>query len=289
MSSAAALLSEKIAVRKARVAAIRGEARRRFKAGATGGQVATYLCNAVDVLLQSFMAEAIGDWPAAAQQAVERAGAIIAIGGNGRGELAPYSDIDLLFLIGEGAEGEFREASTRMMQLCWDAKLDLGHSVRTVPDCIGLARQEAEIATGLVEARPLWGNPVLYDQLRRQFLTRVVRSRQRAYLDDCIEARANEWKDSVPTALELEPDIKTSLGGLRDLHLLRWMGYGLCGQRGLESLRLHGLLEREDARRLRQAREYLTRLRINLHFAAGRAQDVLTRDEQLRIATERRI
>ncbi len=279
-------VSEEIALRKARVAAIREEARRRFDSGFTGGQIATFLSESIDGLLRDLMAESICGWSPEPRDRAEQGGALVAVGGTGRGELAPYSDIDLLFLDGGGSRSEFRDAATRMVQICWDAKLDLGHSIRNVRDCIVLARQEAEIATGLVEARLLWGNADLFEQLRRQFRTRVVRSRLGAYLDDCVAARANEWKDAIPTALELQPDIKTSLGGLRDLHLLRWMGYGLCGQRGLESLRLHGLLDRDDARRLRRAREYLTRLRINLHFAAGREQDVLSRDEQLRIATE---
>jgi [protein-PII] uridylyltransferase len=275
-----------IAEQKDRVRTIRDEARRRFDGGATGIQVASYLSEAMDQLLRQLMDEAIAEWPAEHRAHAAESGCLIAVGGTGRGELAPYSDVDLLFLDAGGSDPWFRDAASRMTQQCWNARLDLGHSVRTVRECVQLARQDAQIATALTEARPLWGNEDLCRQLQRRFRKQVIRPRLRTFIEMCIRAREEDLQGRKPTALELQPDVKTSVGGLRDLHLIRWITFALYGEGTLETLRLRGAMPPEDVRRLRSAHEYLTRIRLKLHFAAGRAQDVLTRDEQLRLARE---
>ena len=275
-----------IAERKDRVRAIRDEARRRFEGGATGIQVASYLSEAMDSLLRLMMLEAIEEWPEAQRKRTAELGALVAVGGTGRGEVAPYSDVDLLFLDGGGSDAMFRDAASRMTQLCWDAGLQLGHSVRTVRDCISLAKQDGQIATALTEARLLWGNDELCSRLSRQFRAKVIRPRVRGFVERCIAAREDDLGDRKPTALELQPDVKKSVGGLRDLHLIRWITFALFGQGTLDTLRLQGALPQEDVRKLRSAHEYLTKIRLKLHFMAEAEQDVLTRDEQLRLAAE---
>ncbi|MEZ6053619.1 MAG: [protein-PII] uridylyltransferase [Planctomycetaceae bacterium] len=271
---------------RGRVAAIRGEAQRRFEAGTGSVPVACFLSESFDTFLCELMESAVLQLPASRQERARASGCMIAVGGTGRGELAPYSDIDLLFLDRGGSDSAFRDAVTRMAQSCWDAGIELGHSVRRLRDCINLAKQDKQIATTLVEARHLWGPEEFTRKLKQTFRSRVVKARKRAFINDCVTARTEEWGEARPTALELTPDVKTSLGGLRDLHLIRWITFAVCGHPDLESLRLHGLLPPEDVRRLRIAREYLTRIRLNLHFHAGRAQDVLTREDQLRLAEE---
>ncbi|MBX3436735.1 MAG: [protein-PII] uridylyltransferase [Planctomycetaceae bacterium] len=271
---------------RARVNGIREQARQRFQSGSGGVPVACFLSESFDELLCELMELAIADWPADQRDLARTSGSLVAVGGTGRGEVAPYSDIDLLFLDRGTPGSEFRDAATKMTQLCWDAGFELGHSVRTTRECLSLAKQEGQIATSLVEARWLWGDQGLVTRMKSAYQSQVVRARLRAFIKCCIAARSEDWGDVRPTALELTPDVKKSLGGLRDLHLIRWMTYALCGQPDLESLRLHGLLPADDIRRLRTAREYLTRIRLNLHFAAGRAQDVLTREDQLRLAVE---
>ncbi len=271
---------------RARVAEIREQAHERFRSGRSGILVACFLSESLDGLLCELMEQAIAAWPEDRRNRARESGCLVAVGGTGRGEAAPYSDIDLLFLDRGTSESAFRDAASRMTQLCWDAGLELGHSVRTIRECLSLARQESQIATSLVEARGLWGDESQVARLKSAYRAKVVRPRLRAFIESCIAARSEDWGDQRPTALELTPDVKKSLGGQRDLHLIRWMTYALCGHPDLESLRLHGLLPREDIRRLRTAREYLTRIRLDLHFAAGRAQDVLTREDQLRLAAE---
>ena len=276
-----------LARKKARAAEIRARALAMFAAGTPGIQVASALCAAADELLVEFVEEALASLPADARQFVASSSAVIAVGGTGRGELSPYSDVDLLFLDEAGGRREFRDAAGRVVQSCWDAKLELGHSVRRLRDCLALARQDREVATSLIEARLVWGSADLYHRLVRRFRRRVVDSRRQQFVADCILARESEFPEPGRPAQELEPNVKCSLGGLRDLHLLRWLGYALYGARDIDGLRLKGALSMDEAHAVRGAWEFLTRVRIDLHVAAGKAQDLLTRDEQLRIAEER--
>lgn len=277
---------ERLQQRKARVVEIRERARAQFLAGVPGIQIAAAHCAAIEEFLAELREEVWEDLgrPELRSQ-IEGHAAIVAVGGMGRGELCPYSDVDLLLLDGGGASAAFRQFAAQYLQACWDSGLRLGHSLRTLRECLSLARHDPEVATALVEARLLWGSEELFARFERQFRRQVVTGRRAAFIQDCLTARL----DGGPQAQELEPDVKNSLGGLRDLHLIRWLGYALCGARDIDSLRLHGLLTKEEARQLRAGWEFLTRLRIDLHFHAGRDQDRLTRDEQLRIARARGI
>ncbi|MBL8852254.1 MAG: [protein-PII] uridylyltransferase [Planctomycetaceae bacterium] len=279
---------DSLAQKKARVVEIRERARTLFDAGTPGIQIAATLCGITEKFLLDLVAQSLAGLNDAARADLERDGAIVAIGGTGRGELCPYSDIDLLFLDGGRRAADFREFSTRMVQSCWDAKLGLGHAVRTVDECLAMARQDSEIATSLIEARLLWGNPQLCERLRRQFRKKVIDPRRRAFVDDCLSARAAEFPGGVP-AQELEPNVKCSVGGLRDLHLIRWIGYALFDTCDVDSLRLKGELSMDEAHAVRSAWEFLTRIRFDLHLAADKPQDILTRDEQLRITEAREI
>ena len=144
-------------------------------------------------------------------------------------------------------------------------------------------------ATALTDLRPLWGSNSLVDELSRRFRRGVIRGRGHQFQADCIAAREAERQEAGGAVLQLEPDIKRSFGGLRDLHLIRWIGFAHYGVTEIDSLRLRGVSRREEARRLNMAHDYLLGLRINLHFQSGKLDDVLTRDHQLRITEERSI
>jgi [protein-PII] uridylyltransferase len=270
--------------KKARVVEARARIADMFHAGAPGVQIATAFGDAVEQVVLEFWRDSLSNLLREEQRAVVEANcAVIAVGGTGRGELCPYSDVDLLFLDGGNSSDHFRPAVSAMVQACWDAKLQLGHSIRTLRECLALAKQDPEVATSLVEARLLWGSPELFAKFERQFRRQVVVGRKKQFLQDCMNARLT----AGPQGQELEPDVKNSVGGLRDLHLLRWLGFALCGERDVDSLRLQGFLTKDQARQLRSAHEFFTRIRIDLHLHAGREQDRLTRDEQLRIAEQR--
>lgn len=289
VTATSALPADDLARRKARAAEIRSRALEMFAGGTPGIQVAAALCEDTDRLLVEFLDEAVHPLSEDDRKRIQATSALIAVGGTGRGELSPFSDVDLLFLDEGGGRTGFREAASRVVHACWDAKLQLGHSVRSIAECVSLARQDREVATALIEARFLWGNSDLCGRLVRRFRRRVVDARLRPFVEDCLAARAADFPEPGHPAQELEPNVKCSLGGLRDLHLLRWLGYALFGARDIDALRLQGLLSMDEAHAVRGAWEFLTRVRFDLHVAAGKPQDLLTRDEQLRIADERRV
>ena len=275
---------------RARVAEIRAHAQDQFQRFASGVQTAT-------ILADSFQAFVLEQWSNALKSAVspaiaarlEKESAIVAVGGTGRCELAPYSDIDLLFLCQPNLTAEFQQVANQCLRCLWDAELKLGHSVRTPRDAITMAIDEPQFGTSLVEMQMMWGSAELVAKLKRSFERTVVRSRRSAFFEMCVAAREEELTKNGGAIQQLEPDIKYSRGGLRDLHLLRWIGFALYDTPDIDSLRLKGALSREDAHKLIHAHEFLARIRMELHFAAGRPQDRLTRDEQLRIASERNI
>jgi len=279
----------RLAVYRARTTEIQQQARRLFDGGASGLQVATALSEATDVFLADVLREASSGLTRQQQSLVERHGAVIAVGGSGRGELAPFSDADLLFLYRQPAVEPFTECAERVVRDCWDAGIRLGHSLRTINDSINMGRQDPHAATALVEARLLWGSDDLFAEFKRDVFRKVIHGRRRAFINEAVAGRREEQTRYGATVNRLEPDVKRSLGGLRDVHLIRWIGFAHYGTADIHLLRLHDALSKEDARVLLEAQDFLLRLRIDLHFAAERAQDVLTREEQLRITKERRI
>lgn len=287
-SATALPLSRSTAALRERVQQLRAAAQTRRAQGATGLQVAGLLSQLVDDFLRELYGDALhaagGD-----RSALTRGAALLAVGGTGRGDLAPYSDIDLLFLQASQEPAGFTEAVAAMVRHCWDAGLQLGHSVRTVADAIRMARQDSQFATALLEARCLCGSEALAEELHRAFVRQVIRARNGSFIEECLAEREKERQSHGAVVQQLEPDVKRSLGGLRDLHLLRWVGYARAGVADFDSLKLQGALSVEEARRLVLAYEFLTGVRIDLHFAAGRAQDVLSREDQLRLAEQRGI
>ena len=151
-----------------------------------------------------------------------------------------------------------------------------------------MAHADSSFATSLVEMQCLWGSTQLVAKLKRSFERSVIRSRRAVFVNKCVFNREEERLKNGGTVQQLEPDIKFSRGGLRDLHLLRWVGFAWYGSPEIDSLQLNGALSREDARKLIAAHEFLMKIRVDMHFTAGQAQERLNwRDEQLRIARER--
>lgn len=288
MSIPSSVSSESPSVRlreqRARLQALRDQAHERYAGGAPGLQVATLICERTDRLIVEIFQESLAALDEAGRRRVSEHSAIVAIGGTGRGELAPYSDVDLLFLRTSACPPAFDECIAQTVRDCWDAGIQLGHSVRTPADALTAARLDPAFATALVEARRLWGAERLFDSFTARFHRKVVRNRYAKFYHDCLAARAAERAQYGVSERQLEPDVKRSSGGLRDIHLLRWIGYAAYGTPDIDLLRRQGAISKEDAEALAAAQEFLTRIRVDLHFAAGKAQEVLTREEQLRLA-----
>lgn len=270
---------------KARLASGRDKLRQRHARGTPGVQVCRALTDLVDGLVLDLYRAALEDLGEAGLGGLDQAVAIVAHGGYGRRDLAPYSDVDLMILHPAGSQQRVAPLAQRLMRDIFDTGLILGQSVRTIDQACGLARQDPVICTSLIESRLLAGQEALYDRFTRRYRQEAARRADR-WLAAIQDARAQERAQYGETVYLLEPNIKRSRGGLRDIQLLRWVGFVRYGACDPDGLRLCGALDRDDHDLIQQAQEFLLRLRNELHFYSGKANDVLDRAEQVRIAEQ---
>jgi [protein-PII] uridylyltransferase len=262
----------------------REQIRQRHDAGAKGGEIAAEFTELIDGVIARLVRSALDDMGRTAAGDFESNFAIVATGGYGRGELAPFSDIDLLLLYQPEVTGTAERFAERFVQDIWDSRLELGHSVRTIAECTRLARGDVSIHTALLEARHVVGSPYLTGALNEATARLTERRRGDRFIAAAAAARATEQAKFGSTVHLLEPDVKKTKGGLRELHLFRWVAHAKHRTADIERLELAGALSDEDAAMLRDARQFVLRVRNELHFQAGRAQDTLGWDEQIRIA-----
>lgn len=209
--------------------------------------------------------------------------ALVAHGGLGRRDAAPYSDLDLMLLIRPNVEAIVKPLAGRLIRDVGDVGLSLGQSVRTVKQACQLSTTDPVICTSLMESRLLAGPGDLFASFQSQFQAAI--ERRAAPLFTLIEqARADERLKFGDTVFLLEPNLKRSRGGLRDYQLLRWIGALCHGSPDLRELRTRKALSAGDVKAIEEAHDYLLRLRNELHFHAKRAKDVLDRQEQFRIS-----
>jgi len=270
--------------RKERLRTLREAAREAHVSGRSALQTASLMSRGTDQLLIELLTGSLAGLSDADRDMLYEGTAMIAVGGTGRGELAPYSDVDLLFLCDLRSDLMFVRAVQSMVRSCWDTGLQLGHRVASPADALEFAGQDPVFATALVEMRLLWGSTRLFDSFRAAFVRRISRGHYRGFYDSCLKAREAERLQYGGTERQLEPEIKRSPGGLRDIQLVRWLGLARFGTPNLDLLRRSDALSAEDVQTLLDAQEFLQRIRAELHFHAGRAQEILTRDEQLRMA-----
>jgi len=240
------------------------------------------LTECMDVFVGELIGHACEPLPEASRKALGDAIAILAVGGYGRGEMFPHSDVDLLICCDNGGNQSLQQFTSEFVRLCWDAGLKLGHAVRSISDTLSLCRDESQVATSLVQTRLLWGSEEIHDKLRRRFEGWITKSR-RSYIDACEESRNKEIKEAAAAVYSLEPDVKRSPGALRDLQLIRWVGFARHDVVSLQDLARCGALQPETVALLEEAERYFSEIRLDLHVHSNRAQDVLTRQEQLRL------
>ena len=283
--SAALRLRPSVVDNKQRLAEGREKLRQRHLKGSPGIQVCAALTDLLDTIILDLFESAVADLEREGHTGLLSEVALVPHGGYGRRDVAPYSDVDLMLLYTPFVSDRIAPLAERMLRDVYDVGLTLGHSVRTPRQAVQLARKDAEIWTSLVEARYLAGSVTLFTQFARKF-PHSARGPLRSRLAAVEEARRLERRQFGETVYLLEPNIKRSRGGLRDLHLLRWIGFASYGTAEPEGLQLQGVLSTSDHRALRSAAEFLLRLRNEMHFHAGKANDVLDRAEQVRVAAE---
>ncbi|MGB1447359.1 MAG: nucleotidyltransferase domain-containing protein, partial [Arenicellales bacterium] len=211
--------------------------------------------------------------------------ALIAVGGYGRQELHPGSDIDLLIL--RARDGSERESDKieGFIRFLWDVGLQVGHSTRTLQECVTQARSDITVVTNLMEARYLSGDPTLLERLA----TRVSPERMwspRKFFEAKREEQVQRHQRYGETAYNLEPHVKEGPGGLRDIQTIQWVGHRYFGTPDLEKLSDEGFLTDGEVRELLSGRELLWRLRNGLHLLTSRSEDRLLFDYQREIASQ---
>jgi len=209
--------------------------------------------------------------------------ALVAVGGYGRGELHPHSDVDLLILSDHNAREAAEPQIGAFLTFLWDIGLDVGHSVRTPAECLSYAADDITVMTNLLEARRLTGSSGLFVDLRARLQSQRVWPTRRffqAKLDEQL-ARHAKYRD---TAYNLEPNVKESPGGLRDIHTIVWVAKRHFRAETLHELVAHGFLTESEHAELLAGRAFLWKVRFALHMLTGRREDRLVFDHQIPLA-----
>jgi [protein-PII] uridylyltransferase len=209
--------------------------------------------------------------------------AVVAIGGYGRGELNPRSDIDIMFLCRDETD---RRRAPDMLYALWDAGLDIGYSVRTVPECVELGRQDIKIRTSLLESRLIAGEEPLYDSFLKAMHSEVFYWKASSFIAEKIGERHAVRQKFGGSLYLREPNIKESAGGLRDFHTALWIAFVHFKVTSLAQLASQGVITEGQYSVFLRSRNFLWRLRNEVHYLSGRKNDQLTFDLQEQAAKD---
>ncbi|MBB3221353.1 [protein-PII] uridylyltransferase [Pseudoduganella umbonata] len=207
--------------------------------------------------------------------------ALVAVGGYGRGELFPYSDVDVLILLGQSPDEDTRHRLEELVQLLWDLGLEIGSSIRTVEECLAESEADITVQTSLLEARLVTGDAELFARLEREY--DAAMDPQAFFHAKTSEMRQRHAKYE-DTAFSLEPNCKESPGGLRDLQVILWMAKAAGLASSWRTLATRGLITQTEARQLMEKERAFKDIRVRLHLHAGRREDRLVFDVQTAIA-----
>src|SRR5271155_1724990 len=268
---------------KGALTAGRAEIRRRFEATGDGAAVVREQCFLVDQLIRAlfdFVTQAI--YPLPNPTSGERL-AIIAVGGYGRGELAPCSDIALLFLLPYKPTPHTEQVVEYLLYLLWDLGLKIGQATRSVEECLRQAKSDLTIRTGLLEARYLCGEQALFRDLKKRFDSDIVRGTAAQFVEGKLAERDARHQRVGDSRYQLEPNVKEGKGGLRDLHTLFWIAKYIYRTDNVGRLVELGVLSAEESLRFDHAQKFLWTVRCHIHYLAGRAEERLTFDLQTEI------
>ena len=210
--------------------------------------------------------------------------AIVAVGGYGRGELAPQSDIDLLFLSNWKLTPHAEQIVEFLLYTLWDLGLKVGHATRSIDECIRLAKSDLTIRTALLEARYLWGDAALYRGLRQKFRDFTAAEGANGFVAQKLAERDVRHAKMGDSRYVLEPNIKDGKGGLRDLHTLFWIAKNLYRVDAIGDLVERNVFSELEAGLFRKAHAFLTTVRCHMHYLTGRPEERLTFDVQPEIA-----
>jgi [protein-PII] uridylyltransferase len=260
------------------------EIKRRFESGEIKGAEAvaghTFLIDQLIRTLHDFTTKYV--YPTANPTKGEQI-SIAATGGYGRGDLAPFSDIDLMFITPYKQTPHTEQVVEFMLYLLWDLGLKVGHATRSVDDAIRLARDDMTIRTSLLEARWLWGDKELFEQFLARFRKEIVAAGGNNFVEAKLAERDERHKKMGDTRYVLEPNVKEGKGGLRDLHSLIWIAKYLYQVDSVPDLVNKDVLTKADAQLFAKAQNFLWTVRCHLHYLVGRPEDRMGFDVQTAI------
>jgi [protein-PII] uridylyltransferase len=251
------------------------------RGGASGSEVVAAITAMTDVLVLKLYNSILADL-ASERQPPEMV--LIAVGGYGRAELNPFSDIDIMFLHAGNNPQAVEEISQKLLYFLWDMRLDVGYSVRTVSDCIEMGRSDSTVRTAMLDSRFLAGSEPLFNLFWKTFVAQLVSKNSDAFIKDKlqeIETRRGKYGSSVYI---LEPNVKESEGGLRDIQTAAWVAKLKYKIMAMRELVIKGILSEEELEAFAAAKSYLWRLRNELHYLAGRKNDQITFEAQAALA-----
>ena len=257
----------------------RAQIQEQHQAGGTGTVITRQMSDLLDSVLISLYQAIITDLSPELESRV----ALVLLGGCGRQDIAPYSDVDLMVLYQGTLTDDLREFSKRVSQDVTDSGLPLGYSLRTPREACSMSLKDAVIFSSITEARFLVGSEPLYDNFISRF-QRLTNKNATNLTRAIVEARQKERREYGETVYLLRPNIKRSRGGLRDIHLIRWLGFVRFGVTDIQELLKRGGISTADTKQLMASHEFLLQMRNEMHFHAGRANDGLGRNEQVRLA-----
>ena len=211
---------------------------------------------------------------------------LVAVGGYGREEMHPASDVDLLILLADEPDSEAEEKLSAFVTYLWDLGLEIGHSVRTLDECVNEANDDLTVITNLIESRYLCGDKNLFEQLHSRISPDKIWN-SAEFFKAKIEEQKKRYKRYGDTAYRVEPNLKDGPGGLRDLQTIGWIGlreYGIGSLKTLSESKDNDLLNPEEYQALIEARDFLWKVRFVLHQLTGRKEDRLLFDHQRHLA-----
>lgn len=262
----------------------RAEIRARFEAGGSGTETVAENCFQIDQLIRTVHDFAVEhEFPHGIRTQGE-AMSLVAVGGYGRGELSPQSDIDLLFLTPYKRTPWHEQIVEYILYMLWDMGLKVGHSTRSADECVRQAKGDLTIRTALLEMRWIWGDQELFAELQDRFRNDVIAGSGEEFVEAKLAERDARHSQMGDTRYVLEPNVKEGKGGLRDLHTLFWLAQYLYRVKSIDELADLGIISRQAVKTFTKAQGFLWTVRCHLHYLTGRPEDRLTFDVQQEMA-----
>ena len=249
------------------------------EAGASGRQVLEMRTALIDALIGRLLALAEAEFFRQHLRVAERL-SVVAVGGYGRGEMNPASDVDVMFLYPWKASPYVQTVSERVLYALWDLGLEVGNAVRRITDAVKLAQQDLTVRTAFLDSRFLAGDRALFDEYERVIRKEVLYKDVAKFIDEKVRELRQRHEKFGGSVYILEPNVKEGQGGLRDVHTALWIAKAKYKIRELKDLKIKGLMTEREFTVVERSVDFLWRVRSELHYRSGRKNDRLTFDHQ---------